>query len=379
MRWRRTLSQAVLGGGYVLFAAACGGNGNSAESTPAPTAGTATAVAPIATTQTATPAVTSPSTAVAAAPTTSAAVVTETALATGIRASELFVSWASGVIAIHDADTGRLIRVVTTTGTDGEFLLDPVSSPDGTTYMSTSVEDSWYSCDASIGTVIALTAKGETSTVGPGGAPVVSADGTHLAYVRSSECRPDPAQPDLFVIVDFDTVVVRDLATGEERSWTFPGAFDNTPTSTVVSSLVWYGDSLLVLIDGRLVRLDTRDPAVPAPASGMAVQLTAGDPREIALLGAKTDGTVLAEVNPHNVDGSTVRIVALDPTTGKEVAEIFAFDQPTFAKVDPSGTRWAGAVNGSLIVDGRETILERPPLPPGVDASFEDSPTSVGW
>lgn len=363
----------------MLFAAACGGSGNSAQSTPAPTAGTATAVAPIATTQTTSPAVASPGTTAAAAPTTSTPVVTATTLDVGDRANELVVRWASGVIAIHDADTGRLVRVVTTTGTDGEFLLNPVRSPDGTTHMGSAVEDSWYSCDASMGTVVALTANGEFSTVGPGGVPLVSADGTLLAYLRSSECRPDPAQPDLFVIVDIDTVVVRDLATGEERSWTFPGAFDNTPTSTVVSSVVWYGDSLLVLVGGRLVRLVTSDPAVPSSASGPAVQLPEGDPREIVLLGARTDGTILAEVNPNNVAGNSVRIVALDPTTGQEVAEIFAFEQPTFAEVDQSGTRWAAIVNGALIVDGSETILEVPPLPPGLDPSFRDSPNVVGW
>ena len=361
----------MLAAGCALFAVtACGsGNGNSAESIPVTSPG------PPAST------VTSPGTTVpVGAPATSTtSVVTPTTLDVGVRADELFVVWASGVLAIHDPDTGHLLRVITTIDTEGQFVYDPVRDPDGTTYLGTGVEDSWYSCETAQGTVVALTAEGEFATIGQGGAPVVSADGEHLAYVSSSECRPDPARPDVFVLTVTDSVVVRELATGEEQSWTFPGAFDDPSVVTVVNSVVWYGDALIALVEGRLVRLDLSDPAVPLVADGVVVQLATGDPGQMALLGARADGTILAQVFPGGAGAGTVRIVALDPTTGHEVAEIAALDQSTFAKIDQSGTRWAAVVDGKVIVDGSETILEQPPLPSGFDPAFEDRPDVVGW
>ena len=223
-----------------------------------------------------------------------------------------------------------------------------------------------------------MTAEGEVATIGSGGGPDVSANGSHLAYVRSSECRPDPREPDYSFVAVADTVVVRDLATGDERSWTFPGAFEDPTPSPVVDSAVWYGDSLLVLVEGRLIQLDLSDPAVPRIADGTAVQLSRGDPLELALLGARADGTVLAQVSQADAGDGAVRVVALDPTTGHEVAEIATIDRPTLVKLDGSGTRWAAVVDGVVIVDGLETMLEVPPLPPGFDA-FADRPASVGW
>jgi hypothetical protein len=337
---------------------------------------------PISTTGESTTATTSPdttipdTTTVAAGPTTS--VVASTTLDVGARAHELLVIWASGAIAIHDPDTGRLIRVVTTVETEGQSVYDPVRSSDGTAYMGMGVEDSFYSCDTVEGSVIALTPEGEFATIGSGGGPLVSANGSHLAYVRSSECRPDPREPDFNFVAVADTVVVRDLVTGDERSWIFPGAFDDPTLSQVVDSAVWYGDSLLVLVEGRLIQLDLSDPGVPPIADGKAVQLSQGDPRELALLGARADGTVLAQVSQADAEEGAVRIVALDPTTGREVAEIATIDQPTLVKLDGSGTRWAAVVNGAVIVDSRETTLEVPPLPPGFEA-FADRPDSVGW
>jgi hypothetical protein len=297
----------------------------------------------------------------------------------GERASELFVVWGSGVLAMHDADSGRLLRVITTTEFDGQSLYGPISAADGTTYMSQGIEDSWYSCATVFGSVLALTAEGEFTTIGPGGGPDVSANGRLLTYLRSSECRPDPREPDFSFVAIADTVVARDLATGEERSWTFPGAFEDESMSTVVDSVVWYGESLLALVQGRLVRLDPSDLAVPAVISGPAVKLVSGNPRDVTLLATRADGTVVAEVIPVDGGGSPVRLVALDPSSGDEVEEIAVLDQPTFAEVDRSGTRWATVVLGSVTVDGKETTLEVPPQGGDFDPTYKDEPFVVGW
>ena len=285
--------------------------------------------------------------------------------------------WGSGVAAFHDPDSGRLLRVVTTTDEpEVQSLLFPVTGANGTTYMTRSVEDSWYSCDLVNGTVVSLTEDGQFATIGPGRAPQVSADGSQLAYVRSSDCRPDPREPDFYFVAVSDTVVVRDLATGAERSWTFPGAYEDGSLAEVVSTVVWYGDSLLAMVKGRLVQLDPSDPTLPS-VDGIAVNPTTGEPGDVYLLGARADGIVLAEVFTN---GSADRLIALDPTTGSEVGEIAAFEPPVSGTgVDRSGTRWATVANNALIVDGKETVLEVPPPPDGFDVRFEDVPRWVGW
>jgi hypothetical protein len=288
----------------------------------------------------------------------------------------LFVVWGSGVATFHDPDSGRLLRVITATAEpDTQSLYLPVIGADDTTYMGMSVEDSWYSCEMVNGTIVSLTADGEFTTIGPGGVPQVSVDGSRLAYIRSSDCRPDPQQPDFSFVAVSDTVVVRDLATGSEHTWTFPGAYDDGSLAQVVSSVVWFGDSLLATVKGRLVRLDPSDPAVPA--DGVEMHPTTGEASGVYLLGARADGVVVAEVYTN---GAADRLIAVDPTSGDEVAEIATFEPPVSSTgVDRSGTRWATITDNALIVDGKETVLEVPPPPDGFDTSFEDRPSSVGW
>jgi hypothetical protein len=374
-------SPAMLAVGCALLvSAACGSESDNAESAPASTAATAVSTASIATIPTTVPAVTSPATSSPSsiAATSTAAAVTSTTLAVGERGDELLVVWASGVLAIHDPDTGRLRGVVARVATDGQYAYGPVRGGDGTTYMGMGVEDSWYSCEMVEGAVMSLSDEGEFATIGSGGGAIVSADGRHLAYVRSSECRPDPVEPDFSFVSVPDTVVVRDLATDEERSWTFPGAYDDQSLSAVVDSIVWYGDSLLAFVGGRLVRIDPSDPAVPVVADGTAVRLSADAPDYLALLGARSDGTIVAAMNVVEPGDTTLRIVTLDPVTGRVIAEVAAL-QLTLPDVDPSGTRWTAIINGTVIVDGRETTLEAPPLPPELVADFQDRPDVVGW
>lgn len=372
----------MLAGALALFvSAACDSERrDTGESAPATPADPTVSIASVATTPTTTPAVTSPAPSAPAstAATSTIAAVTSTTLEVGERADELLVVWASGVLAIHDPDTGGLLRVVATVAGDGQFAYGPVRGDDGTTYMGMSVEDSWYSCDTVEGAVIALSDEGEFATIGSGGAAIVSADGHHLAYVRSSECRPDPVEPDFSFVAVADTVVVRDLATDEERSWTFPGAYDDQSLSAVVDSVVWHGDSLLAFVGGRLVRIDPNDPAVPVVADGTAVGLSADAPDYLALLGARSDGTIVAQMNVMEPGDTTLRIVTLDPATGRVIAEVAAL-QLALPEIDPSGTRWAAIINGTVIVDGRETTLEMPPLPPELVADFQDRPDVVGW
>lgn len=68
--------------------------------------------------------------------------------------------------------------------------------------------------------------------VAGGGFPALSADGTRLAYSTRSD--PDGERP------EYDALVVRDLATGQERRWT--GLPDDTVRSPTIGSLAWAPD-----------------------------------------------------------------------------------------------------------------------------------------
>lgn len=68
--------------------------------------------------------------------------------------------------------------------------------------------------------------------VAGGGFPALSADGTRLAYSTRSD--PDAE------LSGYDVLVVRDLATGQERRWT--GLPDDTVRSPTIGSLAWAPD-----------------------------------------------------------------------------------------------------------------------------------------
>ncbi len=289
--------------------------------------------------------------------------------------AQLFVGWASGTIAVHDSRTGALTQIVTTFGPyDASFTSLVGRTADGTTVFRAVVEDSWYSCDTVLGTIEVVSPDGTSTPVPRAGSPTLSGDGSTLAYVSFSECGQDPAESTPSMLPLVDTIVLRSIATGEERRWTFPAGGDHT----VVESVIWYGTSLLAIVDGRLLELDPDDPTVPDVDSGMLVQDITGGRGSLTLLGARADGTVIAQLPSAIEGGDPIRLVAFDPTARVELTEL-ATVEPSSISVDRTATHWAAIVGGTVLVNGRELLLEVPPRPAHVDPGVPDRPHSVSW
>lgn len=168
----------------------------------------------------------------------------------------------------------------------------------------------------------------------------IATDGIRLAYVRSSDCRPDPRAPETDKITVSDTVVVRVVATGEERTWTFPGAVYDSAARAVVSSVVWRDDRVFASVDGHLVTLDPDLTETPDSSAAPVIELADGDATNLGLIGARGDGTIVAVVMVGDVttgENTATRVVLLDAATGKELRELARLEAWIRVDGDPSG------------------------------------------
>lgn len=380
---RRPIGRSIICG-IVAFATLAGCGGTDPDGAPPsvseqstlvvaemtiPPTDTALAGVPSTTTATTTPTVALSSLPAASTSSTSTTVPPEEPTA------QLVVGWASGTITVHDSQTGALTEILTTFDPYSPLFTSLVGrTADGTTVFGTSVEDSWYSCDTVLGTIEVVSPDGTSTGVPRAGSPTLSGDGSSLAYVSFSECGQDPAESTPSMLPLVDTIVVRSVATGEEQRWKFPAGGDHT----VVESVIWYGTSLVAIVDGRLLELDPDDPTVPDVDSGMLVQDITGGRGSLTLLGARADGTVIAHLPSAMEGGDPIRLVAFDPTSRGELTEL-ATVEPSSISVDRTATHWAAIVDGAVLVDGRELLLEVPPRPAHVDPGFADSPDSVSW
>ncbi len=122
----------------------------------------------------------------------------------------------------------ELVRLDVTTG-ETLATIDPFFSGDGLfryglsltpdrahAYFSENWEDSWYSCEASPGSVGRVDlVSGEIEMLWTGTGATVSPDGRFVAYLEATQCLPDPEASDLFVVTPYDRVVVVDLLFNE--------------------------------------------------------------------------------------------------------------------------------------------------------------------
>ncbi len=181
-----------------------------------------------------------------------------------------------------DAASGETVRVLDEFFSgDGVFRGGLRLSPDrATIWFSEGYEDSWYSCESSVGSWGRLdTTTGEMQLLGSGSGVEPSSNGELVSYVTSGVCVPDPEEPDLWVLTPNDRVVVRDLASGDERVFeTDTTPADYAAPGAVVGANFGPGGSLLVLMgDGRLFDVDLDGSSV-IQDHPVAVDEVLGDP-----------------------------------------------------------------------------------------------------
>lgn len=140
-------------------------------------------------------------------------------------------------------DSGGVVRTIVTERGEAEFPGPPYISPDGASALLTiGFEDFWFSCEGVLGETFRVDlASGRVSDFAPGIRPRFSRDGRYVAWLEASECLEDPEEP-AFFIAYFDTIVVRDLASGSERRWR-PGPALASTGEGEVQSIGWSADS----------------------------------------------------------------------------------------------------------------------------------------
>lgn len=265
--------------------------------------------------------------------------------AVGYEHGNLLAVLDNGPLAVIDMATGAVVRTNEDVYYgDGSFPNNPTLAGGGTeVYYSVGFEDYWFDCDASDGTLVALNfADGEPEQVADGFSPVSSPDGGTLLYLASSECIEDPNEPQ-FVLAPIDTVVMRDLATGDEERVVLPldgdvaGGFE-------FSQATWGPGGSVVLVDteGGIYHLDGEEANLVSQLDGFGWWL----------VGYHTDDEVVV-LGHHVFDGesATTDLVAVDLSTGdQQVIEVY--EGIATASLDSVGLHLVIATEDTLIVDG---------------------------
>lgn len=190
----------------------------------------------------------------------------------------------TGDVVEIDLDTGQLVGTLAMLDAEATYYGAPQLNWDGSAiYVSEDVEDRWFSCESSPGAIrrVDLTT-GETKIIATGTDPKVSPDGTKLAYLAASQCIPDvySSNPDDFVLTIYDSVVIRDLSTGDERTWVDEdlaalikaegeGQEPSDLGEGQLSGLAWVSADVVAVGN---VRLDARTLRVIRTAAGNTVE-----------------------------------------------------------------------------------------------------------
>ena len=340
--------------------------------TPAPTdaATTTTAIitttAPPTTTTTVPPTTTTlPATTTTLPPTTT---VPESPLATTGEAPASAVVIAEQALIEIDVASSSTLRVIQDFfDGDGVFRGGLQLTADRQTlWFSEGYEDSWFACDASKGTVgrMALEVEvPETEAVALGYGPAISPDGSRVAYVSSSQCLPDPENPEVWVITPADRVVVINPGDPAERFefvTTPPPDAYGAPSEVVWVGFAFDGAVLVQVADGTVYRvpIDSTAPIQEHPivAAGVFERL-------VGVVGDRLIGVL-------DGDEGSSDVFAIDPESG---ARALLASSEAFVDVGV-------AASGHLIVTGFDAVEVAPGAPVTVlDSSSGVTYRGVDW
>jgi hypothetical protein len=166
------------------------------------------------------------------------------------------VAFRSGRLDVIDLSSGQVARTLLDSPVEAAWLDHLQLSVDGrTVYAEYGTEDYWFDCDRSALSIVAIDVRtGEMTTLDRGSAPNLSPNGDQLMSLQASKCLTDPEQPE-FVTTPIDTVSVRDIRSGDIRSFEIPGTSEST---AVHINAVWGPNaSVLVGVGDRLLQLET--------------------------------------------------------------------------------------------------------------------------
>jgi hypothetical protein len=367
----RTAATILVPLATAMLLVACGGSDEVSSSTPPPTPSTtsttSTTEAPATTTSTATTVppttTTPPTTGPTTAPSSTAPPTTAPATAPGTSApptaplppapATFFAARDLDLVEI-DVASGTVINTIEPFFTgDGVFRGGLRLSPDRSTiYYSEGYEDSWYSCETSVGVIGAISvADGTITPLGPGSGIQLNADGTRIVHLGSQSCVPDPQQPDLWVLTPSDRAIVRDLASGATTEFvtaTPPDAYDSA-TALGWADLADDGSLLVLTGAGEIHR-------IPSGATG-AIQdfpvVVTTDATPLEIVGDRIIAAIYGD------EGST-DLVSISLADGS-VASLASTESYMTVGVDPSG-RLIAAADGPIAVE------------PGADVAIVEFP-----
>lgn len=258
----------------------------------------------------------------------------------------------SGELGVIDARSGVLVRTVEEVFYgDGRFPSAPWIRPGGTdVFFTVGFEDYWFSCDASDGTLISQSLSGgDGDQIADGFSPIVTPEGDDLLYLAASECLEDPNDAN-WVITPIDTIVRRDLGTGEEDRQLLELTGDIAEYYEF-SQLAWGPGEDLLLMDteGVLFQLD---------ASGVPRAITDLGEHAPQLIGwYRPMGRVLVLDQIWDDDKATTQISAVDLLSGEVSLEV-EFDGLAAAALDATGDHLVMAAEGTLFVDQAEVPID---------------------
>ena len=247
-----------------------------------------------------------------------------------------------GALLSVDLSTGDTTSLVQLPN-EAIFYEDLELNWDGTAvYVHEIVEDSWFRCETEGGAIRRIDlSTGTSELIGMGSEPNISSDGTQLAYLASTDCIPDPREPGNWVLAVRDTIVVRDLATGAERSWvdeeiaSLLGSLDSQALDTGqvgLSGLTWIGAEQLAVGDRRI-----EASTMTALPTGVDLNVVPFVP--VIGASANTDDVVL-------FNGQLILV-------NRDTADLRLFGEASTAAFDASNENLAVLDESTLYVDGR--------------------------
>lgn len=254
-------------------------------------------------------------------------------------ANDRVLVWLDGKLVAVDTTTGAVMRTVSDSWGDGRYTGSPHLTSDGTTaYFDTFAEDSWFSCESTLGGFSRMDlVSGEAEFDKSGILPNVSPRGDLLAYASADECLPDPAEAQFFIAYH-NTVTVRDLNSGVERSWR--AAAGVNPDDSPILSIGWSADAetlYVALADGsiRLLPLTTPTSTPIQELEALEYFLDHGTVR-VEVIGELTTGELVMWSVTDGGDEFRAHIDLYDPAS--ESATTLVSAPAAFASIDSTAT-----------------------------------------